>query len=137
MADRAALITILAADFGPLFDELGMTATEDSLTVYLDAVEGVYARRPDLSPDWGAPLARYYLLDGMLTRLATYFNVSLDGESYSLQQVFANVLKLRDLWYSRVKWLVDPDGEADGAGGAPFGAMFTVRSEHLKEGICE
>lgn len=113
--DRIALTDYLATEYDTLLVEAGIapTDTADGLASVLDAVSGIVDWHPDLSVVWQRLLGSYYLLDRVVKRFAVNMNVSISGDSYSLQQQFANAKALRDEAYGNVAWLVDPLIPAD------------------------
>lgn len=108
--DRTTLTDYLANEYDSLMLEAGITATDtvDGLESVLDAIEDVVTVRPDLSVVWQRLVGNYYLLDRILNRFAVNMNVSISGDSYSLQQQFANVKALRDEAYRNVSWIITP-----------------------------
>lgn len=108
--DRIGLTAYLATEYDTLLVEAGIAPTDtvDGLASVLDAVSGIVAAHPELSVVWQRLLGSYYLLDRIVKRFAVNMNVSISGDSYSLQQQFANAKALRDEAYQNVAWLVDP-----------------------------
>lgn len=132
--DRAALTSYLATEYDVLLAEAGIEAadTPDGLGPVLDAVEQLVALSTELSPAWHRPLARYYALQRIVNRLAVNMNVSVAGDSYSLQQQFANAQKLLDRERVTVGWLVDPIPPADED--AELGKVVTITQDYLTGG---
>ncbi|MGI8404974.1 MAG: hypothetical protein ACR2OE_09475 [Thermomicrobiales bacterium] len=108
--DRITLTDYLANEYDSLMLEAGIAATDtvDGLASVLNAVQDIVIVRPDLSVVWQRLLGSYYLLDRILNKFAVNMNVSISGDSYSLQQQFANVKALRDEAYRNVAWLIVP-----------------------------
>jgi hypothetical protein len=116
--DRDALADYLAMEYDALLAEAGiaLTDTDDGLGPILDAVEALVSLLVDLSPVWYQPLARYFALTRIMNRLAVNMNVSVSGDSFSLQQQFTNAKALRDEAYGMVAWLVSPLPDTSGVG---------------------
>ncbi len=108
--DSAALVGYLAIEYDTLLAEAGIatTDTSENLGPVLDAVEQLDALNPDLSPLWIYPLARYFTLKRIVNRLAVNMDVSISGDSYRLNQIFANAKSLLSEARAQVAWIVDP-----------------------------
>ena len=128
--DREALRLYLATEYDTLLAEAGIAATDtaDGLAPVLDAVERWFALSPDLSPAWEQPLGRFYALSRVVNRFAANMDVSTGGDSYRLQQQFANAKALLDIERGRVAWIVDPVAP-DAASGS--GRLVTLTAPYL------
>ena len=131
--DSEALLAYLAIEFDALLAEANIapTDTPDGLGPVLDAVAMIADAQPDLDTAWHRLLARYYTLDRILNRFAVNMNVSISGDSYSLQQQFANVKALRDDARNTVAWLLDPVMPGTSADG---GGIVTIEMPFLTGG---
>lgn len=108
--DRTVLTGFLAIEYDMLLAEAGIAATDTpaNLGPVLDAVEQLDALDPDLSPLWLQPLARYFTLKRIVNRLAVNMDISISGDSYRLNQIFANAKSLLSEAKAQVSWIVDP-----------------------------
>lgn len=129
--DRITLTDYLANEYDSLTLEAGIAATDtvDGLESVLDAVEDVVIVRPDLSVVWQRLLGSYYLLDRIVKKFAVKMNVSVEGDSYSLQQQFANAKALRDEAYRNVSWLIVPVSVPGPRGMGSIGIIGTLAVE--------
>ena len=131
MIDRAALTAYLATEYDTLLAEAGIAATDtaDGLAPVLDAVDTLVSLSPDLSPVWVQPLGRYYALSRIVNRFAANMDVSTGGDTYRLQQQFANAKALLDRERAGVLWLVEPI-PPDTSG---VGSVVTIEMPYLTE----
>ncbi len=131
--DRELLRAYLATEYDSLLAESSIAATDTAagLGPVLDAVETLVTLAPTLSPLWERPLGRYYALSRIVNRLAVNMNVSVSGDSYALQQQFANAKTLLDRARIAVAWIVEPLPST--AGGGP-GTVTVIETTHLTGG---
>lgn len=124
--DRAALLAMLVSRYGSIATEAGMTLGDEAagFKPVLDAVDTRLWDRPELDEIWSEPLARYEALDYLADRLATQMNVTREGSSYQLNQMFTNVRALLADARSVVAWIVEPASPT--GGDVPIVSMFSV-----------
>jgi hypothetical protein len=118
--DRTTLTGFLAIEYDTLLVEAGIAGTDTpaNLGPVLDAVDQLVVLSDPLSPLWLQPLARYFTLKRIVNRLAVNMDVSISGDSYRLNQIFANAKSLLSEAKAQVAWIVDPvqPGEASDYG---------------------
>jgi hypothetical protein len=126
--DREALLAMLKSRYGDIATEAGMTLDDEEtgLKPVLDRVQGWLD--VDLAPalEWHEPLARYAALDYLADRLSVQMNVSRDGKSYQLNQLFTNVRALLADAKAAVAWFVDPIAPGTSTSDIPVATPWTV-----------
>lgn len=111
--------------------EVIATAPVDVTTVVTRA-EAVYAAKPGLSDAWAEALGDYFLLRRADRAFTAQFDVSVEGNSFRLNQLHANVQDALKRAQITVGWLVDPTLTAED-GIAP-GTVITVSQRFLTGG---
>jgi hypothetical protein len=108
--DRKALTAMLIDEFAPLAEEAGIALADTSagFKPSLDMVGRIATALPTLHASWYEPLARWYLLDRIVKRLAVNMAVSVDSDSYSMQHIYEHAQALRAELFAYVGELVDP-----------------------------
>lgn len=119
--DRAGLAAWLTLRLNTLLAAAGIasTDTEDGLAPVLDDLEVRLAGTPDLQVAWHQPLARYVALEWIVDRLGSKMDVTTGGDSFRLNQQFANAKALRDDARAAVAWIIDGSGSVQGISSGP------------------
>ncbi len=123
--DRLALLDRIAVEYDVLLDEAGIIVADDpgALGTALDDVESIRARNPSVESYHVYDLFSYFVLDRIVTSLAGMFDVTVEGESFRLNQLYKNAVDLRDAKRKFVGWMVDWSGAT---GDDTFGNTMTI-----------
>jgi len=123
--DRTTVEAYLNAEYPELIVDAAIT----SLETVLDQVDATLTARPDVSVAWQYGIADYFLLKRIRAVYAVNFDVSGDGESYSLNQQYRNVDAMFTKAAAKVGWIVDPvviDPDTEG-----IGKLVTITAPYL------
>lgn len=127
----------LAVDYDALLDASGILVIDDpsGLATALDTVESILDRNPTIPVYLTYDLVAYFVLDRIVTSLASMFDVTLEGDSYRLNQLYKNAVELRTAKRAAIGWVLDgdtPGGEAADT----FGNVMTIVTPFLgPEGV--
>ena len=130
--DRAGITAELSYRYELLLAQAGIAATDTSGTTLkpvLDQVQRIADDNTDLSGDTLTTLARYLLLDRIVERLGTQFDLSTptDG-SMKLNQLYTNAKQLKESLEAVIGWLALSDAAASAAG-----QLVTVTAPYLND----
>lgn len=129
--DRAGITADLSYRYELLLAQAGIAATDTTGTTLkpvLDQVQRIADANADLSGDTLTTLARYLLLDRIVERLGTQFDVATSGDSYKLNQLYTNAKQLKESLESVIGWLALGD-----LTGAAAGQLVTITAPYLND----
>lgn len=130
--DRLALLDRIAVEYDAMLDAAGIIVADDpaGLGAALDTTQSIFERNESIPPYLAYDVFSYFVLDRVVTSLASMFDVTIDGDSYRLNQLYKNAVELRAAKRTAIGWIIDGDVPGEAAADT-FGNVLTIVTPFL------